>query len=264
VRQQIDRVTVTDTDWNAVNIINPQGQGGWLLVCEHASRRIPDALGGLGLSSAAGGSHAAWDIGALDVAHALSDALDAPLVAGDISRLVYDCNRPITAPDCVPARSEVYDIPGNAGLDDARRQQRYDQVHTPFHDAVTKVRTSWKPTQAAPVLVTIHSFTPVYNGATRAVELGFLYHAQPAAAQALLAVEQARGRYASALNEPYAATDGVTYTLEKHGEAQALPAVMIEIRNDLIDTPEKAQAMAGHLAESLTRAFPAPNSEAAR
>ena len=255
---------MTNTDWNAVNIINPQGQGGWLLVCEHASRRIPDALGGLGLSSAAGGSHAAWDIGALDVAHALSDALDAPLVAGDISRLVYDCNRPITAPDCVPARSEVYDIPGNAGLDDARRQQRYDQVHTPFHDAVTKVRTSWKPTQAAPVLVTIHSFTPVYNGATRAVELGFLYHAQPAAAQALLAVEQARGRYASALNEPYAATDGVTYTLEKHGEAQALPAVMIEIRNDLIDTPEKAQAMAGHLAESLTRAFPAPNSEAAR
>ena len=255
---------MTNTDWNAVNIVNPQGQGGWLLVCEHASRRIPDALGGLGLSSAAGGSHAAWDIGALDVAHALSDALDAPLVAGDISRLVYDCNRPITAPDCVPARSEVYDIPGNAGLDDARRQQRYDQVHTPFHDAVTKVRTSWKPTQAAPVLVTIHSFTPVYNGATRAVELGFLYHAQPAAAQALLAVEQARGRYASALNEPYAATDGVTYTLEKHGEAQALPAVMIEIRNDLIDTPEKAQAMAGHLAESLTRAFPAPNSEAAR
>jgi len=255
---------VTDTDWNAVNIINPQGQGGWLLVCEHASRRIPDALGGLGLSSAAGGSHAAWDIGALDVAYGLSDALDAPLVAGDISRLVYDCNRPITAPDCVPARSEVYDIPGNTRLDDAGRQQRYDQVHTPFHDAVTKVRTSWKPTQAAPVLVTIHSFTPVYNGATRAVELGFLYHTQPAAAQALLAVEQARGRYASSLNEPYAATDGVTYTLEKHGEAQALPAVMIEIRNDLIDTPEKAQAMAGHLAESLTRAFPAPNSEAAR
>ena len=79
----------------------------------------------------------------------------------------------------------------------------------------------------------------------------------------MLAVEQARGRYASALNEPYAATDGVTYTLEKHGEAQALPAVMIEIRNDLIDTPEKAQAMARHLAESLTQAFPIPDSEAA-
>lgn len=255
---------MTDTDWNAVNIVNPQGQGGWLLVCEHASRRIPDALGGLGLSSAAGGSHAAWDIGALDVAYGLSDALDAPLVAGDISRLVYDCNRPLTAPDCIPARSEVYDIPGNAGLDDAGRQQRYVQVHTPFHDAVTEVRTSWQPTQAAPVLVTIHSFTPVYNGATRAVELGFLYHTQPAAAQALLAVEQARGRYASALNEPYAATDGVTYTLEKHGETQGLPAVMIEIRNDLIDTPEKAQAMAGHLAESLTRALPVPDSEATK
>ena len=254
---------MTNTDWNAVNIVNPQGQGGWLLVCEHASRRIPDALDGLGLSPAASCSHAAWDIGALDVAHALSDALDAPLVAGDISRLVYDCNRPLAAPDCIPARSEIYDIPGNAALDDAGRQQRFDQVHTPFHDAVARVRESWQPAQAAPVLVTIHSFTPVYNGATRAVELGFLYHAQPAAAQALLAVEQARGRYASALNEPYAATDGVTYTLEKHGEAQALPAVMIEIRNDLIDTPEKAQAMARHLAVSLTQAFPIPDSEAA-
>lgn len=236
-----------DDDWTAVEVINSGGQGPVLLICEHASNHIPDDLGGLGISAQTHVSHAAWDIGALDVAKAMSQQLDAPLVAGAISRLVYDCNRPLSAPDCIPARSEVHDIPGNAGLNGAVRQARFDRVHAPFHDAVTGQIAETRPS----VLVTVHSFAPVFNGHTREVELGFLYHSVPDIAQALLAQVQKYGTFRSALNEPYAATDGVTYSLQKHGEALSLPAVMIEIRNDLIDTAEKAQAMAQHLSVSL-------------
>jgi predicted N-formylglutamate amidohydrolase len=237
--------------WTAVQVVNSSGQGPVLLICEHASNSIPDDYA-LGLSADTQASHAAWDIGALDVAIALSGKLDAPLVAGGVSRLVYDCNRPLTAPDCIPARSEIFEIPGNANLSDQEKQDRFDRVHTPFHDAVDK-----QSRQMAPKLVvTVHSFTPIYNGIKRDVDLGYLYHSDPSAAQAMLAQEQANGTYKSALNEPYAAVDGVTYSLNKHGEAHGLPCVMIEIRNDLIDTDEKAQAMAQHLSASLTAAFP--------
>ena len=251
---------MTDSEWTAATVTNANGQGPWLLVCEHASDHIPADLNDLGLDAAARRSHAAWDIGALDVAVGLSKILDAPLIAGGISRLVYDCNRPLAAPDCIPTRSEVHDVPGNVGLSVAEKQARFDRVHTPFHDAVA----SLLDTRNSPILVTVHSFTPVFNGVTRDVDLGFLCHSDAATAQALVAQEQADGPFKSALNEPYAPTDGVTYTLEKHGESQGLPAVMIEIRNDLIDTPVKAQKMARHLGRSLIAVCPTVRNEAAQ
>ena len=249
---------MTKSDWTAAKVSNSQGQGPWLLVCEHASDHIPAELSDLGLNAAARRSHAAWDIGALDVAVALSAVLDAPLVAGGISRLVYDCNRPLSATDCIPARSEIHEIPGNVGLSDTEKQARFDRVHTPFHEAVARLRDARK----SPMLVTVHSFTPVFNGVTRDVDLGFLCHSDAATAQALVAHEQADGTFRSALNEPYAPTDGVTYTLEKHAESHGIPAVMIEIRNDLIDTPAKAEEMARHLGHSLTTACRTRHSEA--
>lgn len=239
-------------EWTAVQVTHAKGQGPWLVVCEHASAFIPAEFDHLGLDLQARASHVAWDIGALDVAVALSRQLDAPLIAGGISRLVYDCNRPASAPDCIPARSEIHDIPGNAGLTQADRSDRFDRVHTPFHDAVDAEIDAHRPA----MLITIHSFTPVYNGVPRDLDLGFLYHSDGAAAHKLMAAVKNDSAYKCALNEPYGPQDGVTYMLEKHGDANGLPSVMIEIRNDLIDTADKAQEMAAHLSRALIAAFP--------
>lgn len=230
-----------------------EGQGPVVLVCEHASRAFPQPWGDLGLSAEAAASHAAWDIGALDVARALAALLDSPLVAGTASRLVYDLNRPLEAPDAIPAKSEIYDIPGNAGLSAPERALRHRALHDPFHATLAEVIAG----RTSDALVTIHSFTPVYRGVRREVELGFLHHADARMAEAALAAERARGLYRAALNEPYAASDGVTYTLQKHGEANGLPSLMIEIRNDLIDTPARARDMAVHLMPALAAAIAA-------
>ncbi|WP_299924467.1 N-formylglutamate amidohydrolase [uncultured Pelagimonas sp.] len=237
--------------WPAAAVYGQPGQGGFVLVCEHASSFIPPNADGLGLSAAAKLSHAAWDIGALDMAKRLSVRLKSPLIAGEISRLVYDCNRPLEAPDCIPARSEIYDVPGNKDLSAASRQSRFDHIHTPFHDTVTRVLDA---AVGEVILVTIHSFTPVYNDLPRVTELGYLSHSDDRLARACLTQEQERGRMKAALDEPYSATDGVTYSLQKHGEARGLLNVMIEVRNDLIDTPHKAQAMGDHLAATLIAA----------
>lgn len=237
--------------------VNRSGAAPVVLICEHASCEIPAAYDGLGLDAAARRAHIAWDIGALDVARALAQALDAPLIAGGASRLLYDCNRPLDAPDAIPARSEIYDIPGNTGLSADARQARHAAIHDPFHAAVAEVIDAKLATGPPPAIVTIHSFTPVYRGEKRTLDLGFLFHGSTnALAEAALRAEQAAGRYVARLNEPYDASDGVTYSLEKHGVARGLAALMIEIRNDLIATPASAQAMADHLVGTLGPSLP--------
>ncbi|MFK7870117.1 MAG: N-formylglutamate amidohydrolase [Roseobacter sp.] len=225
--------------------------GGPLVVCEHAARTIPPGLNDLGLPQEALVSHVAWDIGALDVALRLSAHLGAACVAGTISRLVYDCNRPLEAAGAIPEESEIYKIPGNQGLSPAQRQQRFDAVHQPFHDAVDHVA---KRAGTASALITVHSFTPIYHGKPRDTELGLLFDADPRLAQALLKATGPTGLKA-ALNVPYGPQDGVMHTLHLHGQNRGIPHVMIEIRNDLVDTPGKAQSMADRLFPALQMAL---------
>ncbi|WP_375174661.1 N-formylglutamate amidohydrolase [Pseudooceanicola sp.] len=236
-------------------ITRPEGRGLVVFACEHASKAIPAEFDDLGLTGAALSSHVAWDIGAMDLALALSEIFDAPLVAGGVSRLVYDLNRPLEAASAIPETSEIFDIPGNTSLSASARQARFDSYHQPYHTALSDVLEARADAEIA--LVTIHSFTPVFHGKTREVEIGFLHDDGAEFAKAALAAEEDAGRFRAALNEPYSAQDGVTYTLRKHGEARGLPTLMIEVRNDLIDTPEAAREMAVHLSGTLQKALQA-------
>ena len=95
--QAADPVAVVD---------NPQGRSPILLICEHASNRLPSRYGTLGLAPSDLESHIAWDPGALGVAQELSRLLDAPLIHASVSRLVLDLNREPSAPDSICTLSE--------------------------------------------------------------------------------------------------------------------------------------------------------------
>ncbi|MEV8466805.1 N-formylglutamate amidohydrolase [Fluviibacterium sp. DFM31] len=231
----------------------PEGRSAVVLACEHASNAIPASLNGLGLAPADRTSHAAWDIGAQDLSLALSQRLDAPLVLSRVSRLVHDCNRPVGAPDAIPARSEVIEVPGNRDLTAEARRQRETEVHAPFHALLAEVLAAHP---VPPVLVTVHSFTPVYHGTPRAVELGFLHGPDDRLARAMLSAVRDVSGLQSALNAPYGPSDGVLHTLEVHALPQERLNVMIEVRNDLLRTPAQCAAMADTLAAALAVALP--------
>lgn len=237
-------------------LINGQANSSWVLVCEHASNRFPEHFNFLGLPPELRDSHIAWDPGALAVAEHLSGLLDARLVASTVSRLVYDCNRPPEAPDAMPAQSDVFSIPGNAGLDEAARADRVRRYYRPFEsllaDTVAPV-----PGQPAPVLVTIHSFTPVYKGEHRSTELGVLHDSDARLADAVLSLASAHCPLRVRRNDPYGPRDGVTHTLKRHGMANGLLNVMLEIRNDLVAVPHQQHAMAEMLAGLLKDALAA-------
>jgi predicted N-formylglutamate amidohydrolase len=218
-----------------------------ILVCEHASRFIPAGLNDLGLSHEAACEHIAWDIGALALAEGLSRALGATLLAANYSRLLVDLNRPRQAPDSIPAQSEVS---GNRDLDEATREYRRQSLFEPFHSRL-KDLIDERVAQGRPVrVVGIHSFTPVYHGQPRALEIGVLYREAREYAQRLIdGLSQHPLKVAG--NEPYKINPLSDMTVPVHGDARGLESVLIEVRNDLLRTPEDVRRFTEYLAPLL-------------
>jgi predicted N-formylglutamate amidohydrolase len=229
---------------------NNRAPGRIVLVCEHASNEFPEAWGGLGLTDAQRQAHIAWDPGALDLARGLSEQLDAVLVHAPVSRLVYDLNRAPDQAGAMPERSEVYDVPGNIAINARERARRTSAIYVPFHSELHRIIAERIALGLAPVIVTIHSFTPIYFGKPRAVEFGVIHDADARYAQAICRAAQSLP-IRTELNAPYSALDGVTHTLRLQATPYGLPNAMLEVRNDLIDTTAKALKMAALLAPVL-------------
>jgi len=238
---------LTEADGDCVAVERPDGKSAVLIICEHASCTLPEYFGDLGLSNEALSSHIAWDPGALAVARKMGDNLDATLVYQRFSRLIYDCNRPPESAGAMPEISEIYTIPGNQHLQAADRQARTDALYIPFHDRIRALLKERAAREQNTVIVTVHSFTPVYNGKQRAVELGILHDEDSWLADRMLDAAAHSPLYRTERNEPYGPEDGVTHTLKLHGLANGLHNVMIEVRNDLIGDDVGQGVVAGYL-----------------
>ncbi|MDU9002971.1 N-formylglutamate amidohydrolase [Sedimentitalea todarodis] len=241
----------SDQRETAVTVHNRDGRGPVMVVCEHASRVIPARYGDLGLRPELLDSHIAWDSGALPVAQGLSSALDAPLVASDLSRLLFDCNRPPEAPDAIPDHSEIHDIPGNQNLNAAERANRVTTIHDPFRDGLQGVMNRFA---SPPVMITVHSFTPVYRGQTRDVEIGLICDSDERLARAMMSNAADHTARIVRLNDPYGPQDGVTHTLRTHALPIGAINVMLEIRNDLIRDAAAQTAMVAMLTRWIVAA----------
>jgi predicted N-formylglutamate amidohydrolase len=231
-------------------ILNEAGASSVVLVCEHASNRLPRKLGTLGLKPEDLTRHIAWDIGAEAVSRVMSKLIDAPLVLQRYSRLAYDCNRSPEHAGAMPEMSEIFEIPGNRNLTPEHRLARIDAVYRPFHDELAKLLNRRAAHGRRTLFVTMHSFTRVYMGKTRDVELGLLFDRDARLANAL---SKSFSGFDVRLNEPYSAKDGVMHTTNLHAAARGLPNLMIEVRNDLIDTERGQNSWANRLSVPLSQ-----------
>ena len=239
------------------------GPAGLVLICEHASNAlapgVPGLGGDLGISAETRASHAAHDIGALGLARGLAPLL-APVAGGvvlvhaPLSRLVFDLNRAPDHPGAMPAKSEVHEVPGNRDLTPADRLARTEAVCLPFHETLARQIARQVALGRRPVLISVHSFTPVYFGQRRDVEFGVIHDDDTALSLAVMQAAQGCG-LETRLNEPYSAAGDVTHTIRLHAVPMRLVNTMLEVRNDLIaDAPAQA-AMAARLAPVLAQAL---------
>lgn len=218
----------------AFTVHNGGGRSPWLLIADHAGQRVPRVLHDLGLAQSELDRHIGWDIGIAGVTAQLATALDAVAITQTYSRLVIDCNRPHLSPTLIAERSDGTEIPGNAGLDPAQRQQRIDEIFAPYHARIVHELDA-RLAQARPtLLVAMHSFTPAMAGVARPWHAGVLYHRDARLAHALRDALQAEGDLVVGDNQPYAVSDSSDYAVPVYGEGRGLLHVELEIRQDLI------------------------------
>jgi predicted N-formylglutamate amidohydrolase len=230
---------------------NADGRSPFLLTSDHYGRLIPNMLGDLGLPGSELTRHIAWDIGIAGVAEALSKHLDAHLIAQRYSRLVIDCNRPPGVASSIPILSEATAIPGNEGISreaaEIRRRDVFDPYHRRIDETIEQRRRNQRPT----ILVSLHSFTPVYAGVARPWHIAALYQRDRTLPPLLLQAFRAEGDLVVGDNEPYAVNDATDYTIPVHGEARGLINTGIEIRQDLIADKGGQRQWAERLARIL-------------
>jgi predicted N-formylglutamate amidohydrolase len=218
-----------------VRVLRPTGASEFFLTADHAGRAIPHRLGNLGLPQRELARHIAWDIGIAGVTEKLAQALDATAVMQEYSRLVIDCNRAPGWASSIPALSELTAVTGNENIPPAEREARRREIFLPYHERIAELLDRRSAPGRRTVLIAMHSFTPVFKGEPRNIDIGILYNRDARLANILLDLLRAEGGLVVGDNAPYAITEASDYTVPVHGEGRGLPHVEIEIRQDLIE-----------------------------
>ena len=240
----------------AVRVLREDGASPFVLTADHAGKTIPRRLGDLGVAAADLERHIAWDIGIAGVTERLSAALDATAALQTYSRLVIDCNRDPSWSSAMPAISEFSEIPGNTRLTETDRAARVAAIFRPYHDRIAGLLDARAAAGRRTVLVAMHSFTPVFKGEPRTIEVGVLYFRRTKLADTMLHLLRGEAGLTVGENAPYALTEDSDYSIPFHGERRGLEHVEIEIRQDLIATQEGQAAWAARFARLLTAALP--------
>ncbi|HEX6959184.1 MAG TPA: N-formylglutamate amidohydrolase [Ferrovibrio sp.] len=245
----------TEDDPPSFRVLNPQGHAPIVLICDHASCRVPPRLKQLGLSEDELSRHIGWDPGTAAICERLSEALDAPAVLSGVSRLVIDCNR---RPDDLTSICEVSDgtaVPGNRNLDEAERERRRQTYFWPYHAAIDNMLETVRQRGCVPALLSIHSFTPRLriNPADRPWHIGVVWDRDDRLAAPLLRALRDEGDLVVGDNEPYSGRTHSGFSIFAHGQDRGLPHAMIEVRQDLVSDAAGAAQWAVRLERCFRR-----------
>jgi predicted N-formylglutamate amidohydrolase len=237
---------------SAFRILRPAGKGRFVILCDHASNRIPEELGNLGLPAGELNRHIAWDIGAAGVSEELSNIFDAPAILCRTSRLVIDCNRQLDAPDLIPEVSDGTVIHGNRNLSEEARRMRIEKWFQPYHEAVESVIGNADDR----IALSIHSMTECMAGEVRPWEIALSSYDDRRLVEPLLEILRRPGDVAVGDNQPYDLDPAMDYSIPSHAMRRNLPYLQVEFRQD--EVAEKAGQIrwARRFADALVQILP--------
>jgi predicted N-formylglutamate amidohydrolase len=232
--------------------------GGVLLLCDHASSRLPPEYGTLGLSSGDLTRHIAYDIGAEAVTRRLAARLGVPAILTRHSRLLIDCNRGLDDPTLIMRLSDGAVIPGNRALDGEERNKRIERYYRPYHRAIGEAIDRSIADSHAPILISMHSFTPVWKGHPRPWHASVLWDRDERVARPLIDALSREPGMTIGDNEPYTGRLKGD-TMWQHGTRRGLAHAIIEIRQDLVLGADGQEEWAARLARVLKSLLDCPH-----
>lgn len=217
------------------------------LCCEHASARIPEPWRVAGPDRPWMETHWAIDLGARALTLDLARRLGAPAVLARFNRLLCDANRPEHAPDLCRPEVEGHTLSFNREVDAAERQRRLARFHRPYHARIDQMLAE----SPAQLLFSVHTFTPRYLDQVREVQLGVLFDLHDELGARLAALLEPTGLVVEQ-NAPWSGKAGLAYSPDRHGRAAGIPYLELEVRNDLLQTPDSVTAISSAVAKALS------------
>ncbi len=260
--EQADIATgAPDRDEPPFRVLPGDPSGGCVLICDHATNRMPPGYGGLGVSADQMERHIAYDIGAGAVTMRLSELLGAPAVLANFSRLLIDPNRGEDDPTLIMELSDGAVVPGNARLASDERERRLALYYAPYHAAIERTIDAAIACGRPPAVLSIHTFTESWRGRARPWHGAVLWDKDPRFAQALIAGLARDTDLVIGDNEPY---NGRLRNdcMYKHGTARGLAHALVEIRQDLVREAAGQEAWAARLAGVVRELLSAPDADA--
>ncbi len=245
-------------DVEAIEIFNRQGQAPVLIISDHSGRNVPAYLDNLGLSEDERQRHIAFDIGTTEMTRRLAKRLDAPAVLNHVSRLVIDPNRYPRSSTSIPGVADGTPVPGNQDLDEDEINRRIRLSFVPYHRAISREIAALRRRVGVPVIISMHSFTPAMQKQWRPWEVGVLWSEDNRLAQPVLEGLHDDESLCVGDNQPYSGNHPDSYSLLFHAKRTGFPNVAFEVRQDLIDTKERAEAWADRLYKVLQPALSDP------
>jgi predicted N-formylglutamate amidohydrolase len=234
-------------DFIPFEIIEGDYDNGMVLVADHAMNRLPSAYGSLGLAESAFQRHISFDIGIEALTRQLAARLGVPAVLGCFSRLLIDPNRGEDDPTLIMKISDGAIIPGNHPISEAEWEFRLDTYHRPYHRAVERTIARAGASGRAPLVLSLHSFTPFWKEFARPWHAAVLWDTDQRAVTPLLQLLRQPGDIVVGDNEPY---DGALKgdTMYRHCMTAGIPHTLLEVRQDLIGDDAGISAWAERLA----------------
>ncbi|MCZ7594520.1 MAG: N-formylglutamate amidohydrolase [Hyphomicrobium sp.] len=239
---------------DSYEVIPGRRDAGLLLLCDHAVNALPSEYGTLGLPAAQLERHIAYDIGAKAVTEHVARMLGVPAICTRFSRLLIDVNRGLDDPTLIMRISDGAVVPGNRRLDAAERERRVRLYYEPYHLRIDALIESCVAAGVPPVLLSIHSFTDKWKGVPRPWHAAILWDRDYRFSVPLLEALRADNGIVVGENEPY---DGKLAgdCMWQHGTRRGLAHTIIEVRQDLIRTPEGQLAWAERIAAAVQAVF---------
>jgi len=204
------------------------GPGPVLFTCEHASARLPEPWK-WGEDAWLAPLHWAYDLGARELVQELAAQTACPAVLATFTRLLVDANRSESDVDLFRSTAEGRSIHLNQTIE---RDVRLETFYRPYHQAVDRLLAN----PGVQWVFSVHSFTPVYDGQVREVEVGVLFDAEDDTAAELALALFDRGQPCW-LNEPYSGKEGLIFSASSHAARHRIRALELEVRQDLACDP---------------------------